>query len=699
MKKCFNCGKEFEGKFCPECGTKWEEKICPNCGTKLNDLVKYCNECGCFLGDNQVKPQKSKNNLENKTSNLNIGLIYSILRYVPVILSGIFSLLIFAFYAAPVAEVIMGEGLPNISLGNVYQMYSGLLSEIPEIEWAMITLVIVAIVTIIFALISSITVFSTKIRNKEIRFGKNVQPIFIFLEYMSFIFYAIFLAFGIIIICEISSIDEGMGIFKAGSCPILLIVFSLLFALLSISSFIVRHFLAKKYPELVKNEANKIILYRENEKARRDKFYETHQEPIMPTSVKSEKDNKKQLIIYKYEKRQYDKATEKKTPSFVIWIALHKTFCMLITILAIFIITAGCFAISYFNNKFKISVVEKIEPGYTSSEVKKILGSPYEDFSSETVWKYYSNSYSSILKKIKKNNLDQEKALVNGNDDAYLKLAGEEEKLMEELAKVSYSYIEITFAKDDEEYTVSSIYFEKTKSDNSEEENKMVKDIKLSNDTEFLGYYVVNSAGIKLNYLMNFNCDFQLYYSAYYSDGSFYRTLFPRVNSLINGKYAEANWEDRFASYHIRETAIGIGEIDENGAWSTTYHGIESIIIPADAKELNTDAFKDCDKLRKVILSNNLARIGDYAFCNCSQLDSITIPSKVSSIGKYAFYNCDKLSTVTMSSNIIEIEEKAFTECNNLNKIYYLGSAEQWNNMRIDSGNELLVNAKRFYQN
>lgn len=47
MNKCFNCGAEFEGKFCPECGAKYEEtKICPQCGTELDGQVKFCNECG-----------------------------------------------------------------------------------------------------------------------------------------------------------------------------------------------------------------------------------------------------------------------------------------------------------------------------------------------------------------------------------------------------------------------------------------------------------------------------------------------------------------------------------------------------------------------------------------------------------------------------------------------------------------------------
>lgn len=50
MHKCVNCGKEFEGKFCPQCGTKWvDPDSCPKCGAHHDADAKFCQECGARL--------------------------------------------------------------------------------------------------------------------------------------------------------------------------------------------------------------------------------------------------------------------------------------------------------------------------------------------------------------------------------------------------------------------------------------------------------------------------------------------------------------------------------------------------------------------------------------------------------------------------------------------------------------------------
>ena len=67
---CKNCGKEFEGNFCPECGTRIEQQEmtqCPNCGAERVDNGKFCVNCGYNFDD----PTQSARVIERKPSGSN----------------------------------------------------------------------------------------------------------------------------------------------------------------------------------------------------------------------------------------------------------------------------------------------------------------------------------------------------------------------------------------------------------------------------------------------------------------------------------------------------------------------------------------------------------------------------------------------------------------------------------------------------
>ena len=54
------------------------------------------------------------------------------------------------------------------------------------------------------------------------------------------------------------------------------------------------------------------------------------------------------------------------------------------------------------------------------------------------------------------------------------------------------------------------------------------------------------------------------------------------------------------------------------------------------------------DKIKKVVIKNGVASIGNYAFYGCSSLTSLTIPNSVKSIGDFAFDNCSSLTSLTI---------------------------------------------------
>ena len=116
-------------------------------------------------------------------------------------------------------------------------------------------------------------------------------------------------------------------------------------------------------------------------------------------------------------------------------------------------------------------------------------------------------------------------------------------------------------------------------------------------------------------------------------------------NNLLNQSLIDidSNSEKKsviFNKYFIVENDVLIGLTDE-GKQQTT------LTIPASVREIGQGAFKNCEKLEKVVFSDqpNLEIIGDQAFANCLSLNSITIPKSVNRIGSGVFFQCKKLTS------------------------------------------------------
>ncbi len=120
---------------------------------------------------------------------------------------------------------------------------------------------------------------------------------------------------------------------------------------------------------------------------------------------------------------------------------------------------------------------------------------------------------------------------------------------------------------------------------------------------------------------------------------------------------------------------------------------LTSITIPSSVTSIGSSAFYNCDSLTSITIPDSVTSIGSSVFYYCDNLTSNTIPDSVTSIDSYAFYCCKSLTSITIPDSVTSIGYSAFESCNSLTDVYYNGTEDGWNEIKIRSYNADLLNA------
>ncbi len=152
--------------------------------------------------------------------------------------------------------------------------------------------------------------------------------------------------------------------------------------------------------------------------------------------------------------------------------------------------------------------------------------------------------------------------------------------------------------------------------------------------------------------------------------------------------------------------------IQKIGAGAFANSGITAITIPLSVTTIEKDAFRNCNVLTTVNVSQNMTNISPEAFKSCWKLTDITVdkkntvyssidgyllskdkqtlilfppgkansgftllPPSITKIGDYSFYECTKLENVVIPNKVTSIGKRAFGLCTNLNTIAFLCDA------------------------
>ncbi|MBQ3008245.1 MAG: leucine-rich repeat protein, partial [Oscillospiraceae bacterium] len=110
---------------------------------------------------------------------------------------------------------------------------------------------------------------------------------------------------------------------------------------------------------------------------------------------------------------------------------------------------------------------------------------------------------------------------------------------------------------------------------------------------------------------------------------------------------------------------------------------------------IGNEAFYDCRYVTEIELPDTLDSIGSDVFNYCISLKNIVLPEGLTTIGESAFSWCKKLESITIPESVTFINWYTFHDCESLKTVYYTGTQEQWDAMKISSyGNEYFINAE-----
>ena len=94
-----------------------------------------------------------------------------------------------------------------------------------------------------------------------------------------------------------------------------------------------------------------------------------------------------------------------------------------------------------------------------------------------------------------------------------------------------------------------------------------------------------------------------------------------------------------------------------------------SFTIPEGVEIIGEMAFRGKKTLKNVIIANSVKEIEHDAFYDCDELDNIYIPASVKAIKAYAFAECDKLKKITFAGTPDKLSRHIFDDCDLLHDI------------------------------
>ena len=94
-----------------------------------------------------------------------------------------------------------------------------------------------------------------------------------------------------------------------------------------------------------------------------------------------------------------------------------------------------------------------------------------------------------------------------------------------------------------------------------------------------------------------------------------------------------------------------------------------SFAIPEGVEIIGEMAFRGKKALKNIIIANSVKEIEHDAFYDCDELDNVYVPAGVKIVRSYAFAECDKLKKITFAGTPEKVGRHTFEDCDQLHDI------------------------------
>ena len=117
-------------------------------------------------------------------------------------------------------------------------------------------------------------------------------------------------------------------------------------------------------------------------------------------------------------------------------------------------------------------------------------------------------------------------------------------------------------------------------------------------------------------------------------------------------------------------------ECDEEGVYTQGRQRLvfslsqaETFAVPEGVEVIGEMAFRGKKNLKNIIFSSTVKEIEQDAFYDCDELDNVYLPAGIKEVKGYAFAECDKLKKVTFGGTPKQLSRHAFDDCDQLHDI------------------------------